>query len=202
MRLRDIGPLLGITSRAVGKVLDLMGFRCNKRVTDLAFAAGCGVRRWDGDRFHIDWHRDRVVEAIRAPAQSRGDTLVEDALAVAVAKEDAAARAATRKREQQDIEAARQREEEAVILGLESELRALLATDPEIGMLNAVEYITADPALRVVLCRPVPRIRSPLAWVKTTIVAQTRTRRPAGISPLLERSRQGRSGIPNVLRPL
>jgi hypothetical protein len=42
-----------------------MGFRSGKQVSDLAVAVGGGVRRWDGYCLHADWHRDRVVEAIK-----------------------------------------------------------------------------------------------------------------------------------------
>ena len=40
-----------------------------------------------------------------------------------------------------------------MISGLEVELRALRATDPGMGLLTAVEYITSDPAARIVLYR-------------------------------------------------
>jgi hypothetical protein len=143
-----------------------------------------GPRRWDGDRFHVDRHLDRVVEAIRAAAQSRGDTLVGDALAVALSKHDAAARAAARKREQQDGEAARRREEEAVVLGLDAELRALLAIDPEMGMLNAVEFITPDPALRILLYRRCAE--DPLTFgLGQDEVRDSRRTQQTGVSPCL-----------------
>jgi hypothetical protein len=88
MRLRERGQPLGITARTVGKILDLMGFRSHRQPTDQALAAGCGVRRWDDDRFHVDWHRDRLVEAIKLAARSGGDPAVRNALTLAVAKEE------------------------------------------------------------------------------------------------------------------
>jgi hypothetical protein len=50
-------------------------------------------------------------------------------------------------------EAARRREEEALISGLEIELRELRATDPGMTLLTAVEYVTPDPAYRIALYR-------------------------------------------------
>ncbi len=47
-RLGDIGLALGITAVAAGKILERLGYRSDRRVTDSAVAAGCGVRRWDG----------------------------------------------------------------------------------------------------------------------------------------------------------
>jgi hypothetical protein len=131
----------------------LIGLRDRKGVTDKAVASGCGVRRWDGDRFHIDWHRDRVAEAIRAVALSHGKPEVADALAAAIAKQEAGARAVANRRKQEVIEAARRQEEEEVISGLQVELQALLATDPGMSLLTAVEYITSDPARRIGLYR-------------------------------------------------
>ena len=52
---------------------------------------------------------------------------------------------AARKRKQAETEAARRREEEAVMSALRVELRALCAADPCISLLTAVDYITADP---------------------------------------------------------
>jgi hypothetical protein len=40
-----------------------------------------------------------------------------------------------------------------MISGLEVDLRALRATDPGMGLLNAVEYITSDLAARIILYR-------------------------------------------------
>jgi hypothetical protein len=41
--------------------------------------------------------------------------------------------------------------EEAVLTGLQVELQALRGTDPDMRLLDAVEYITSDPAHRVAL---------------------------------------------------
>jgi hypothetical protein len=68
-RLGDMGGVLGITAVAVGRTLELLGYRSNKHVTDSAVAAGCGMRRWDGNLIHSDWNLDRVVAAIRSAAQ-------------------------------------------------------------------------------------------------------------------------------------
>jgi hypothetical protein len=54
-RLGDIGQALGIRAAAAGKMLERLGYRFDKRVTDRAVAAGCGVRRWDGYAMHDDW---------------------------------------------------------------------------------------------------------------------------------------------------
>jgi hypothetical protein len=58
-----------------------------------------------------------------------------------------------RKRKQEEAEAARRHEEEAVMSTLGVELRALCATDPDMSLLTAVEYITPDPAHRIALYR-------------------------------------------------
>ena len=57
------------------------------------------------------------------------------------------------KREQEEEEAARRQEEEAVISGLEVELEALRVTEPSMGLIAAVEYITCNPAHRLSLYR-------------------------------------------------
>jgi hypothetical protein len=152
-RLGDIGRAVGITAVAAGKMLERLGYRFDKHVTDSAVAAGCGVRRWDGYAMHDDWHLDRVVAAIRSAAQLPGQPAVADALAAAVAKQEARERAAARRREQEKAEAARRQEEEAVISVLGVELRTLRATDPAMSLLTAVENITPDPAHRITLYR-------------------------------------------------
>jgi hypothetical protein len=85
-RLGDIGAVLGISAVAVGKILELLGYRLDKRVTESAVAAGCGVRRWDGYALHSDWHLDRVVSAIGLTVEIPGKAGVADALAAALAK--------------------------------------------------------------------------------------------------------------------
>ena len=151
--LGDIGQRLGITAVAAGKMLERLGYRVDKRVTDSAVAAGCGVCRWDGYALHNDWHLDRVVSAIRSAAQVPGKPAVADALAAAIARQQERERVAARKRKQEETEAAHRQEEEAVISALRVELRALRATDPGISLLTAVEYITPDPARRIALYR-------------------------------------------------
>jgi hypothetical protein len=96
-RMGDIGQALGITAVAAGKILELLGYRSDKRVTDSAVAAGCGVRRWDGFATHDDWHLERAVAAIGLAAQARGDTAVADALAVAIATRQVRGRAVGRR---------------------------------------------------------------------------------------------------------
>jgi hypothetical protein len=63
-RLGDIGRPLGISAVAAGKILELLGYRSERTVTDSAVRAGCGVRRWNGFAFFYDWHLDRVLSAI------------------------------------------------------------------------------------------------------------------------------------------
>ena len=138
-RLGDIGRALGITAVAAGKMLERLGYRSDKRVTDSAVAAGCGVRRWDGYVIYDDWHLDRVVSAIRSAAQVPGKPEVADALAAAIAKQEGRERVAARKRKQEETAAARRQEEEALISALGVELRALRATDPGMTLLTAVE---------------------------------------------------------------
>ena len=152
-RLGDIGRLLGISAVAVGKILELLGYRSEGSVTDSAVRAGCGVRRWNGFTLFYDWQLDRVLSAIRAAAEDPGTSAVANALAAAIAKQNARDRVAACKRKQEETEAAARQEEEAIISGLEVELRALRATDPGMSLLTAVEYITSDAGCQVVLYR-------------------------------------------------
>ena len=152
-RLGDIGQRLGITAAAAGKMLERLGYRFDKSVTDSAVAAGIGVRRWDGYAIHNDWHLDRVVSAIRSAAQVPGNPEVADALAAAVARQEVREWVMARKRKQEETEAARRQDEEAAISELQVELRALRATDPAMSLLTAVEFVTSDPARRIPLYR-------------------------------------------------
>jgi hypothetical protein len=152
-RLGDIGRVLGITAVAVGRMLELLGYRVAKHVTDSAVAAGCGVHRWDGYTMHDDWHLERAVAAIRSAAEVPGEPEVADVLEAAIASQHAREMVAARKRKQEEAEAARRQEEEAVMSTLGVELRALCATDPDMSLLTAVEYITPDPAHRIDLDR-------------------------------------------------
>jgi hypothetical protein len=152
-RLGDVGRALGITAVAAGKLLEQLGYRFDKHVTDGAVAAGCGVRRWDGFAMHDDWHLDRVVSAIRSAAQVPSKPAVADALAAAIAKQEARERVVASKRNQEETEAACRREEEALVSGLRVELWALRATDPGMSLLDAVEYTTCDPDRRIALYR-------------------------------------------------
>jgi hypothetical protein len=101
-RLGEIGRALGVTAVAVGKLLELLGYRFDKRVTDSAVSAGCGVRRWDGFAIHNDWHLDRVVSAVRSSAQDPDKSEFADALAAAIAKRERRERVAARKRKQEE----------------------------------------------------------------------------------------------------
>jgi hypothetical protein len=100
-----------------------------------------------------DWHVDRAVAAIRMAAQVPGEPAVAVALAAAVVNQQGRERVAARKREQEVTEAARREEENAVVSGLQVELRALRATDPGMTLLMAVEYVTPHPAHRIALYR-------------------------------------------------
>jgi hypothetical protein len=79
-------------------------------------------------------------------SRSPGEPAVADALAAAIAKQEARERVVARKRKQEGTEAARRQEEEAVISALRVELRALRSPDPGMSLLTAVEYITPHPA--------------------------------------------------------
>ena len=152
-RLGDIGRRLGISAVAVGKILELLGYRSKGSVTDSAVRSGCGVRRWDGFTLFYDWHLDRVLSAIRSASEDPDTSAVATALAAAIAKQNARDRVAACKRIKEETEVAARQEEEAMISGLEVELRALRATDPGMGLLTAVEYITSDPGARIALYR-------------------------------------------------
>jgi hypothetical protein len=152
-RLGDIGRQLGITAVAAGKILELLGYRSNRHVNDSAVGAGCGLRRWDGFAMHDDWHLIRVVSAIKAAALAPGEPAVADALAAAIAKQQDRVRALARKRKQEEADAARREEEEGVMSGLEVDIRMLRATDPDMSLLDAVEYIAYEPDRRIALYR-------------------------------------------------
>jgi hypothetical protein len=110
---------------------------------------------------HDDWHLDRVVSAIRLAAQARGDTAVADARAAAICRQQGRERLVARKCKRDEEEAERRQEEEAVISGLQVELRALRDHGPGMSLLTAVEFITSDPAHRVALySRCIPEDRS------------------------------------------
>jgi hypothetical protein len=150
-RMGNIGRPLGITGVAAGKMLERLGYRSDKHVTDGAIAAECGVRRWDGYTMHDDWHLERVLSAIRSAAQGPGKPGVGDALAAAIGRQQGRERVLARKRKQDEEEAARRKEEEAVIFVLQVELQALRATDLGMSLLDAVEYTTPDPDRRIAL---------------------------------------------------
>jgi hypothetical protein len=152
-RLGDIGAVLGISAVAVGKILELLGYRRGKCVTETAIAAGCGARRWDGFALHSDWHLDGVVSAIGLTVEVPGRRAVADVFAAALAKQEARERVASRKRRQEEMKATSRLEEEVVMSGLQIELRALRATDPAMSLLTAVEYITSDAGCQAVLYR-------------------------------------------------
>ena len=150
-RLGDIGRLLGISAVAVGTMLELLGYRSEGSITDSALGAGCGVRRWDGFALFNDWHVDRVLSAIRSAAEDPATSAVANALAAGIAKQNVRDRVAAHKRKQEETEAASRQQEEAMMSELELELQALRATDPGMSLLDAVEYTTSDPELRLVL---------------------------------------------------
>jgi hypothetical protein len=152
-RLTDIGCLLGISAAAVGKMLELLGFRTGGNATDSAVRAGCGVRRWDGFAMHCDWHLERVVATIRSAAEVPGTPGVATAFVAAIAKQQVRDWAVARRRKQQELEAIGRQEEEAMIFGLEVELRRLRSTNPGMSLFTAVEYITSHPVHRIALYR-------------------------------------------------
>jgi hypothetical protein len=152
-RLGDIGRQFCITAVGAGRMLELLGYRSNKCVTDSAMAAGFGVPRWNGFTMQDDWHLARVVAAIRTATQDPEKPAIADALAAAIANQQGRERAAARKRKQDEAEAARRLEEEAVLSGLRRELQALRAADPSMSLLDAVEFATSDPGHRITLYR-------------------------------------------------
>jgi hypothetical protein len=141
-------------------MLELLGYRSNKCVTDNAMSAGLGVPRWNGFTMQDDWHLARVVAAIKSAAQDPEKLAIADALAAAIANQQGRERVAARKREQEETAAVRRQEEDAVISALQVELQALRTTDPGMTLLTAVEFVTPDPSRRVALyglCSPEDR---------------------------------------------
>jgi hypothetical protein len=171
-RLGDIGRQLRITAVGAGRMLELLGYRSNKCVTDSAMAAGFGVPRWNGFTMQDDWHLALVVAAIKSAAQDPEKPAIADALAAAVANQQGKERVAARKRKREEQEATHRQEEDAVISGLRYELQALLAADPGMSLLTAVEFTTSDPSHRVALySRCIPEQRS----IRSGGVAQDET---------------------------
>jgi hypothetical protein len=152
-RLGDIGREFLIAAVGAGRILDLMGYRSDGCVTNIAMAAGFGVPRWNDFTMQNDWHLERVLSAIRTAAQDTENPAVANALAAAVAKQEGRERAAALKRKQEETAAARRLEEEAVLSGLRHELQALRTADPGMGLLEAVEFVTSDPGQRIALYR-------------------------------------------------
>jgi hypothetical protein len=152
-RLGDIGRQLGITAVGAGRILDLMGYRSHGCVTDSAMVAGLGVPRWNGFTMQNDWHLDRVLVVIRTAVQDTEKPAIADALAAAIAKQEAREWVAARKRGQAETEAARRQEEHVLISGLEAEVQALRAADAGMSLLTAVEFATPDPSHRIALYR-------------------------------------------------
>jgi hypothetical protein len=86
-------------------------------------------------------------------AQAPGNAVVADTLAAAIGRQQERERLVARKRKQEEEKAAHRHEEEAVMSGLRHELRTLRSTDPDMTLLDAVEYITPDPDRRIALYR-------------------------------------------------
>jgi hypothetical protein len=148
-RLGDIGRALGITAIAAGKLLELLGYRSNKHVTDAAVSVGCGVRPWEIPLCTMIGTWSVWSPLSKSAAQDPGK--VADVLATAIASQHAREGLAARKRKKEEADAAYRREEEAVVSGLQVELRRLRVADPEMTLLTAVEFITPDPARRISL---------------------------------------------------
>jgi hypothetical protein len=111
------------------------------------------VRRWDGERFFIDWNRDRVVEAIRSAAACPDNPAVADAFEKAVVRQEAKERLAERRRQKKKVETAKRGTREAEVDGLKAELTALMASDPDMPLMDAVEFVAPDPGDRLELYR-------------------------------------------------
>jgi hypothetical protein len=111
-------------------MLELLGYRSNKCVTDSAMSAGFGVPRWNGFTMQDDWNLDRVVAAIRTAVQDIENPAIANAPAAAIGRQQGRERVLARKRQQVEEEAARRLEEEAVVSTLYVELRALQTSDP------------------------------------------------------------------------
>jgi hypothetical protein len=60
---------------------------------------------------------------------------------------------AARRRKHEEAEAARRREEGALVSVLQVELQMLRSSDPSMTLLTVVEFITPDPARRIALYR-------------------------------------------------
>jgi hypothetical protein len=150
-RLGDVGRQLGITAVSAGRMLELLGYRSNKCVTDSAMSAGFGVPRWNGFTMQDDWHLALVVAAVKSAAQDPEKPAIVDALAAAIANQQGRERAAACKREREEAAAVRRQEEEAVISALQVELQALGTTDPGMTLLTAVVFVTSDPGQRIAL---------------------------------------------------
>jgi hypothetical protein len=152
-RLGDIGRQFHITAVGAGRMLELLGYRSKKCVTDSAMAAGFGVPRWNGFTMQDDWHLARVVSAIRTAVQDTENPAIADALAAAIGRQQGRERLVARKCKRDEEEVSHRQEEEAVMSGLRHELQALQAADPGMSLLDAVEFVTSDPGHRITLYR-------------------------------------------------
>jgi hypothetical protein len=94
-----------------------------------------------------------VVEAIRLAASCPDTPEIADAIAADVARQEAKAALAARRRQKEEAEAAQRRRSEAEMSGLEAELAVLMAGDPDMCLLDAVELVTSDPGDRLALYR-------------------------------------------------
>jgi hypothetical protein len=110
-----------------------MGLRSGRQVSDLAVASGLGVRRFDRERFFVEWHRDRVVGAIRSAVADPDNPAATDAFRKAVARQEAKRRLAERRRQKEEVEAALRGASKAVVEGLKAELTAMMENDHDMA---------------------------------------------------------------------
>jgi hypothetical protein len=60
---------------------------------------------------------------------------------------------ATRRQQKEEVEAALRGARQAVVDGLKAELTALMASDPDMPLMDAVDFVTPDPGDRLELYR-------------------------------------------------
>jgi hypothetical protein len=91
--------------------------------------------------------------AIKSAVACPDNPAIADAFQMAVARQQTKVLLAERRRRQEEIEAAKRGTRQAVVGVLKAELTALMASDSEMPLLDAVEFVTPDPGDRLELYR-------------------------------------------------
>jgi hypothetical protein len=92
--------------------------------------------------------RSRCVQAIKSAIACPDNAVVADAFETAVERQRAQEILAARRQQEEEVDAAQRRRREAALDGLKVGLAALMASDSEMYLPDAVEFVTPDAADR------------------------------------------------------